>query len=187
MWDVPRRSDCAFKAGSRLEGKPQRKTRAQREIVHGPLVRCGPVPVPVLCVLGDLCGFIPTCGLLRGLGWGRPRTRAFTCVEQRGQSPRLGPRKCEFLAGVLRLLRRFKRFRLIASGVRVGPQPDLREPGGLLMERRFSGVVALVETSLRDDDAWGRSIGRAEALRTLRNRGVLNSCEAAAATSRGRA
>ena len=44
-------------------------------------------------------------------------------------SPRLGPRKCEFLAGVLRLLRRFNRFRLIASWVRLGPQPDPREPG----------------------------------------------------------
>ncbi len=103
------------------------------------------------------------------------------------RSLRLGPRRCEFLAGILRLRRRFQRFPLIASGVRLGPQPDPREPGGLLMERRFSGVVALVATSLRDDDAWGRSTGRAEALSTLRNRGALNSCEAAAATSRGRA
>ena len=91
----------------------------------------------------------------------------------------LGPRKCEFLAGVLRLLRRFKRFRLIASRAHVGPQPDPREPGGLLIERRFSGVVALVEKSIRVDDAWGRSIGRAEALSTLRNRGAANSCFAA--------
>ncbi len=95
-------------------------------------------------------GAIPICG---------------GCTRRRGvprQSRRLGPRKCEFLAGVLRLLRRFNRFRLIASWVRLGPQPE-------------------------PPRAWGRSIGRAEALSTLRNRGEANRCEAAAATSRGRA